>query len=140
MEEAAQRAGDGAHDESSLSDRVTDDVSAQMQKQSARAADSAQHAADAARQAAESLRGQEAWMAGLVEQGADRLAGFAQTLREKDLRSLLADMEDFARRQPMLFTGAAMVLGFALTRAAGMTAKSTAGTAARMPEGAGHGL
>jgi hypothetical protein len=100
-----------------------------MQAQSSRAADGAQHAADAARQAADKLREQEAWMAGLVEQGADRLSELAETLRHKDLRTLLTDMEDFARRQPMLFTGAAMALGFVLTRAAGMTASTVARTA-----------
>jgi hypothetical protein len=68
-------------------------------------------------------------MAGLIEQGADRLAGLAQDLRNKDLRTLIADAEHFARRQPVLFTGAAMLLGFALTRAAGITATTTARTA-----------
>jgi hypothetical protein len=134
------RAGDGANAGESISDRVANDMSAQMRAQGSRAADSAQHAADAARHAADTLREQEAWMAGLVEQGANQLAGFAQTMRDKDFRTLLADVEDFARRQPMLFTGAAMVLGFALTRAAGMAAKSTARATAQGQEGVGHGL
>jgi hypothetical protein len=69
------------------------------------------------RQAAQSVRGQEAWLAGLVDQGADRLTDLAQPLRTSDLNSLLSRTEDFARRQPVLFTGAAMALGFALTRA-----------------------
>jgi hypothetical protein len=55
-------------------------------------------------------------MAGLVEQGADRLADLAWTLRENDLRTLLGRVEGYARSQPVLFTGAAVALGFMLTR------------------------
>jgi hypothetical protein len=134
MDEATQHAGDGGRAGDPVSARIVDDVSAQARAQSSRAADSAQHAAEAARQAAENLRGQEAWMAGLIEQGADRLAGLAQSLRNKDPRTLLSDAEEFARRQPVLFTGAAMILGFALTRAASMMAATAAGTE-RTPRG-----
>ncbi len=77
-------------------------------------------------------------MAGLVEQGADQLANFAQTLRNSDARTMLAQVEDFARRQPVLFTGAAVALGFALTRAAGMTATATARPAGTRQEGLPH--
>jgi hypothetical protein len=140
MDEAAKQAADGGKAGDPISERIADDVGAQVQAQRSRAAESAQHAADAARQAADKLREQEAWMAGLIEQGADRLAGLAQTLRDKDPRTLLADVEEFARRQPMLFTGAAMVLGFALTRAAGMTAKAATTSATGPREGASHGL
>ena len=62
-------------------------------------------------------------MAGLVEQGADRLSDFAQTLRNNDLRSLLSSVEEFARRQPVLFTMGAAALGFALTRTVGLAAQ-----------------
>jgi hypothetical protein len=69
-------------------------------------------------------------MAGLPEQGADRLGDLARTLRNSDAWTMLTQVEDFARRQPVLFAGAAMAFGFALTRAAGMTATAarSAGT------------
>jgi hypothetical protein len=121
-----------------VAEQVAGDVREQVRAQSSRAADSAQHAADAARRAAEGLRGQEAWIAGLVEQGADRLADLAQTLRNSDARTMLAQVEDFARRQPVLFTGAAMVLGFALTRAAGMAATTAARTSSTTHEDFRH--
>ena len=63
--------------------RITGDMLEQVQTQSSRAADGAQHAADAARHTADRLSGQEAWMAGLVEQGADRLGDFARTLHDR---------------------------------------------------------
>ena len=65
-------------------------------------------------------------MAGLIEQGADKLADLAQTLRTNDLRTLLTRVEEFAHTQPVLFTGAAMALGFAMTRAIGMAQRSSA--------------
>ena len=100
-------------------EEVGEDIRSHAEAQRPRIADSAQHAADAARQAARDLRGEEAWMAGLVEQGADRLGQLAQTLRDNDLRSLLARAEGFARSQPVVFTGAAVALGFMLSRAVG---------------------
>jgi ElaB/YqjD/DUF883 family membrane-anchored ribosome-binding protein len=137
MESERQNSADRTGDGVPITEQVTDDVRARMQAQSSRAADSAQHAADAARQTAETLRGQEAWMAGLLEQGADRLGELARSLREKDPRTMLADVEDFARKQPILFAGAAMALGFALTRAAAMTA-TAARTAGSGQEGTRH--
>ena len=51
---------------------------------------------------------------------ADRLAGYAEKvggyLREKDSDSLLADAEDFGRRQPWAVSAAALALGFAAAR------------------------
>lgn len=109
----------GAEHQAPSVDDMAEDVRSRIEAQSTRAADSAQHAADAARQAARGLRGEEAWMAGLVEQGADRLTDLARTLRENDLRSLLTRVEEFARSQPVLFTGAAVALGFMLSRTVG---------------------
>ena len=114
-----QHGGAQAERELPSAENVAEDVRARMQAQGARAAEGAQHAADAVRQAAENLRGEEAWMAGLVEQGADRLTDLAQTLRDNDLGTLVNRAESFARRQPVLFTGAAVALGFMLSRTIG---------------------
>lgn len=108
--------------------RIADDIRDRMSSLRPQAADGMQHAADAARQAASGLTGEDAWMAQLIEQGATKLSGLADTLRTNDLQSLLGKAEQFARRQPVLFAGAAMALGFALTRAA---AVATRGPAAR---------
>jgi hypothetical protein len=132
--ENPETAGDAA-------ERVADDIRAAAEAQRTRAADGAQHAANSAHQAADNLRGQEAWMAGLIEQGADKLADLAQVLRSNDLATLLARSEQFARRQPVLFTGAAMALGFALTRvvsAAQQTGTATAPSSADREAPYGH--
>ncbi len=105
---------------------IGDTLGEQADVQKARAADRVGRAADAVRDAAHGMEGQEAWIAGLVERGADELARMADTLRTSDFRSLLNQAEDFARRQPVLFVGAGAIVGFALTRAAraGMVAAS----------------
>jgi hypothetical protein len=109
---------------------IGDDIAAQAETQKARAADRVENAADAVRGAVEGMRGQEAWVAGLVERGADELARMADALRTSDFRSLLNQAEDFARRQPILFAGAGAVLGFALTRAARAGLAAASNTAA----------
>lgn len=108
-------------------DRITDDVRERMSSLRPDAAEGIEHAADAARQAAGSLRDQEAWLARMVDQGADKLSEFAQTLRTNDPQALLSKTEQFARRQPVLFAGAAMAIGFALARAATTAARGGAG-------------
>lgn len=91
-----------------------------------RVADGLGHAAEAARSAARHLEHDETWAAGLIGRAADGLADVADTLRRNDLRTLLDRAENVARQQPVLFTGASMVLGFALIRAArSATAAST---------------
>jgi ElaB/YqjD/DUF883 family membrane-anchored ribosome-binding protein len=90
------------------------------------AAEGMEHAADAARQAAGSLRDEEAWLARLVDQGADKLSALAQSLRTNDPKALLSKTEEFARREPVLFTGAAVAIGFALARAATAATRSRA--------------
>ena len=115
--------GNGADESRPRHGEVVGEMWERTEAQRPRAADTAQHAADAAREAARKLKGEEAWMAGLVEQGADRLSDFAQTLRNNDLRSLLSSVEEFARRQPVLFTMGAAALGFALTRTVGLAAQ-----------------
>ena len=37
-------------------------------------------------------------------------------MREKDVRQLVGEVQDFARRQPTLFFGGAVLLGFAALR------------------------
>ena len=99
-------------------EKVRDRVESEVEGRKGDVAERVDRAADALRGAAGKLQGDEAWIAGIVERGADELASFADTLRTNDLRGLLSRAEEFARSQPVLFAGAAFALGFALTRAA----------------------
>ena len=72
--------------------------------------------AQAVHRSGEQLEGHQDWIAGLVERGADEIATLAKILRTNDLRSLMGNLEDLARRQPALFVGASLAAGFALAR------------------------
>jgi hypothetical protein len=72
--------------------------------------------AGAVHRSGEELEGQQDWLAQLVERGADELGNLASTVRSNDLRGLIGKLQDMARRQPVLFVGAAMAAGFASAR------------------------
>lgn len=97
--------------------RITEALRDRVSSWPPRAAEGIEHAADAARRAAGSLRDRETWLAELVDQGAEQLAQLARTLRTSDLETLVSRTGAFAQRRPVLFTGAAIALGFVLTRA-----------------------
>jgi len=76
--------------------------------------------ADALRQAAKQLKegddGAQAGIGQFVEDAADRLAQSADFLRDKEPAQLLHDVQDFARKQPMAFVGAAFGVGLVAAR------------------------
>ena len=51
-----------------------------------------------------------------VDQGADAIEQLGRYLGDVDLDRLLIDAESFARRQPLVVAGGALVLGFAASR------------------------
>lgn len=72
--------------------------------------------AGAIRQSGEQMRTDQPQIAGFAETAAqqvDKVSGF---LRQTDLNGLVRETEGFARRQPALFLGGALVLGVAASR------------------------
>jgi ElaB/YqjD/DUF883 family membrane-anchored ribosome-binding protein len=61
-------------------------------------------------------RSQSAIVARVVEQAADRVENFSRTLRNRHWNELVADTENYARRQPTLFVLGAIATGFLLGR------------------------
>jgi len=55
-------------------------------------------------------------IASYVDRAGQKLGQVSQSLRDRELRDLASQLEDVARREPMLFFGGAMALGFALSR------------------------
>jgi hypothetical protein len=89
----------------------------QVDQRSTQAGDQVQSAAQDVRNVAEQLRGQgKDTPARVAEQVADRAESFGTYLRDADGERLLRDVEDFARRQPMLVAASALALGFAASR------------------------
>ena len=74
--------------------------------------------AERLQRSADDMQGSEAWLAALMERGARELGGVAKDMERSDMAGILGSAEVFARRQPALFVGAAVALGFALTRVA----------------------
>lgn len=74
--------------------------------------------AQALRKSAQEMQGsgQQAGAARIAQSAADGLERFSGTLRSKDLDSMLRDAESLARRQPVLFFGAAIAAGFLAVR------------------------
>ncbi|GAA0580388.1 hypothetical protein [Caenispirillum bisanense] len=91
------------------------------------AAGRARRTGEALRDAADRLEGDPIGSA--MQMAADRLDDLSQALRQQDLRGMLDQVQSFAQRQPVLFVGGMMALGFALGRFA------AAGSGADMASG-----
>jgi hypothetical protein len=121
---AADRTAD---DTPSISDKARSDIAqaAETAKAEARRIASQQKEAGAARLgevagavhgAARSLESGMPQMASYVHDAAVRLEDAAKTLRQRNVEDIMDDVSRFARSQPALFFGGAMLAGFALAR------------------------
>jgi len=99
-----------------LASTLRQGLESQAEQQKHRIADRIGQLADRVQRSADGLRDEEAWLARLMERGARELGGVADDIARNDVAGILGSAEVFARRQPALFVGAAVALGFALTR------------------------
>ena len=127
---AAPRVSSSANPEggiSSLSDRARSDIAQATEKAKSEArrlagqqkeagATTLGEVAGAVHGAAQSLEAGHPQVAGYVHDAATRLEGAANTLRTRNVDEIIQDIGQFARSQPVLFFGGAMLAGFALTR------------------------
>jgi len=72
--------------------------------------------AQATGQAAQAFENDLPQAARYIRQASAQIQGVADTIRERDVRELVSDVQDFARQQPTLFFGGAVILGFAALR------------------------
>lgn len=56
------------------------------------------------------------WLKSALQQGAQKIQQFADTIEQKDSRELMRDAEDFARNNPGTFLAACAAAGFAAAR------------------------
>ena len=102
---------------SALMDRVRDGATSQLTTQKDRVTDSLTSLAQAVRQSTESLRSnQQPAVAQYVEKAASQLERFSDRLRDRDVKDLVQDAQQFARRQPAIFIGAAFAAGLLAAR------------------------
>jgi hypothetical protein len=77
-----------------------------------------QHFASALRRAGQNLRddGSSTIGASLLTRAADQLESIGSSLNGKDLDAIISDVDRLARRNPAVFAGGAMLIGFAASR------------------------
>jgi ABC-type transporter Mla subunit MlaD len=94
-----------------LVERAKSTATRQANSQRARAATTLDGAADAMRQVSDRMRQDEPSVASVTAMAADRTQDIARYLQQTDVNDMIHGVEDFARRQPLLFLGGAFALG-----------------------------
>lgn len=100
-----------------LVDQAKEQAGPKLDSQKERAVDRLNGTAHALRRTSQTLREQEdEGVARYAEKAAERAERVANYLRERDLSEIVEEVEDFARRQPVLFLGGSFALGLLATR------------------------
>lgn len=111
--DSASQLGEAAVD---MANSAKDKVEAAMSQRKSLGADYIGSIAQATERAAHEFEAELPQAAHYIRQASEQMQGVADTVRERDVRELVGEVQDFARRQPTLFFGGAVVLGFAALR------------------------
>lgn len=114
----AREAASAAREQAgAIANEAKDNARSMFEDQQRAAASGLGDFAGALRRAAREMEGgQSAPVSRMAQSAADGLQRFSETLRSKDLDALLHEAESFARRQPVVFMGAAALAGFLAVR------------------------
>lgn len=91
-------------------------VSSRVDEQKNRAADGLGGIANAIRTAGNELRGENEALAQYVDMASDQLRRFADTIRQRGVSDMMDDVNRFARRNPAVFVGGALLVGIGIAR------------------------
>ena len=91
-------------------------ASTQANTQMTRAADTLSSVSQTLQQSASDMGEQQPQVAQLATQAAERIDQASNYLREHDLRDIVSEAESYARREPLVFLGAAFAIGFIAAR------------------------
>jgi hypothetical protein len=86
--------------------------------------------AQAAERAAKEFDTELPQAAQYIRQASQTINGVADKIREREVRDLVGELTDYARRQPTLVFGGAMLLGFAALRFLRSSAPAASSTSA----------
>lgn len=95
---------------------ATGRVKSAMNEQKTASADYLGTVAHAVQRAAGEFESDVPQAAQYIRQAAGQIETFADAVRQRDMRELVGEVQEFARRQPTLFFGGAVILGFAALR------------------------
>lgn len=101
---------------STLIDRGKEAAAETAEKGAERAKSTADTAAYALRRAADDVEGENRWIGSALRKSAEGIERAASSLEGGDVSRSLDDLNGFARRNPAIFLGASLALGFALAR------------------------
>jgi hypothetical protein len=111
--ESARRVKDAA---SNVMDASKDAAQRAAEKGADQARSSIDAVASSLHRVAADVEGENAWVGSALHKSAQSLEKAAQSLAGGDLNRALESVNGFARRQPAIFLGASVALGFALAR------------------------
>ena len=132
----ARATGGSLHEEGSgLVGSLRQGLSEQVEQGKNSIADRLATVAERAQRSAGDLRADEPWLGNLLGRGASELESLATELRRNEVSDLMGSVETFARRQPALFMGASVALGYALTRFVGASGTQDASPRYGRPPG-----
>lgn len=100
-----------------------------------RVVDGADHAASALRRAADDIEGDNRWVGAALRKSADGLEQATRALSGGDISRVLDDLNGFARRNPAVFLGASVAIGFALARVGKTAAEEVRTSGPAGPDG-----
>ncbi len=122
VDSAKQAASQAKEAAGQVFDQAKDQATSRVDQQRETLASGIQAVAQAFRSMGEDLRTSKEqgpvaqYAAEMGEAVGGQVERLAKYLREKDVRHLVTDVEDFARRSPAIFLGSAFVLGLAASR------------------------
>jgi hypothetical protein len=97
--------------------KVREQAVSQVDAQKARATETVNSVAQAVHQTAEQLRQQDQGaIAGYADKAADQIERFSTYLNNRDFNDLAIEVQRFARRQPAIFLGGALLAGMLAAR------------------------
>ena len=101
---------------STLVDQASQVASTQANNQMTRAASMLDGVAQSLYETSTNIREQQPQIASVADQAASRVEGFSSYLRDHDMNDVVRDAESYARREPLVFLGAAFAVGFIAAR------------------------
>ena len=113
---AKDQAGEIGTAAKDMASEATDKVKSAMMAQKTAGADYLGTIAQAVQRSAGEFDSDVPQAAKYIRQAAGQIETFADAVRQRDMRELVGEVQEFARRQPTLFFGGAVVLGFAALR------------------------
>lgn len=101
---------------STLIDQAQQVASTQVSTQKERAASALDAVAQTLHDTGSGMREQQPQIASLAEQAAGRVEDVSNYVRQHEMRDMIGQVESLARREPVLFLGAAFAIGFVAAR------------------------